>query len=284
MKNAQTKLLIAIVSIFTVGAIISGIVILGYSADAKRLEGLNEKMAAEIFKTEPVVSIALPTQSSQTDDSHTDGAPDEADDNSTVSVLTSHNSEGYLYKFLNLKHQYEDFVGWITIGENDEINLPVMQAEDNEYYLDRSYDGDENRYGAVFMDYLNDPTELSRNTFLYGHHYLGDDHIFAKLEKYHKEAYALENSAYYFATVKDEYECQIFASYLITPDSWRYYEVSFVDDEDFMDYVNSAIERSDVDYGVTVSAEDKIISLSTCDYTFDGARQLIHAKLVKKNG
>lgn len=271
MKKAKRIILLALICAFAAGAAISGAYILEYKNESDHSRELAEQLRSELQTT---VITPLPEPSAGTAFALTTQAPKPDE---------THTSEGYLYKYLLLRRQYKEFVGWITIGENDEMSYPVMQSADNEYYLTHSVDGEENRYGAVFMDCACNAGELGRNTYVYGHHYLGGDEMFARLEKYLDTDYAAVHSSFYFSTVYDEYDCEIFSIYTTYPDDWRLYAVSFTDDADFMGYVNDALESSELDFGVEVTARDKIISLSTCDYSFNGAREIIHAVLHKRD-
>ena len=62
----------------------------------------------------------------------------------------------------------EDVVGWIYIP-GTEVNYPVVQGDDNEYYLHRTFEKKDNFTGAIFLDYLCQPDFSSDNTILYGH-------------------------------------------------------------------------------------------------------------------
>ena len=186
-----------------------------------------------------------------------------------------------LEKYLPLLYEYPDFAGWLTIGRNDVIDTLVVRTTDNEFYLDHDFTGASAWGGAVFMDCYDALEPLSRNTILYGHH-LADqfsNRMFGELESFKTPSYTLENQTFYFATPFREYTATIFAVYTLYPSDWRLYSVEFVDDQDFLDYCNDAISQSRVDCGVTVQPDDKIITLSTCDYTGNDYRLIVQAVL-----
>ena len=83
--------------------------------------------------------------------------------------------------FTNLLAKNKDTVAFINV-EGTNINYPVVQADDNDYYLKHSFDGKKNQAGWVFADYRNSFTELDKNTILYGHGRL-DYTIFGSLKK-----------------------------------------------------------------------------------------------------
>jgi sortase B len=111
---------------------------------------------------------------------------------------------------------------------------------------------------------------------------MGDGKMFAELTYYKRESFAKAVPSFYFSTLTDEYDCYVFSAYNVYPDNWRLYDITFEDDADFMDFVGDALERSVFDFGVEVTAEDKIISLSTCDYVYKNARMLVHAVLRRR--
>src|SRR5699024_6233805 len=71
-------------------------------------------------------------------------------------------------QFNDLHEINEDIIGWITINDT-KINYPILQAEDNDYYLDRNYKHEDSPAGSIFMDYRNDVEQDNRNTIVYGH-------------------------------------------------------------------------------------------------------------------
>lgn len=186
-----------------------------------------------------------------------------------------------LEKYLPLLYEYPDFAGWLTIGKNDVIDTLVVRTTDNEFYLDHDFTGASAWGGAVFMDCYDALEPLSRNTILYGHH-LADqfsNRMFGELESFKTPSYTLENQTFYFATPFREYTATIFAVYTLYPSDWRLYSVEFADDQDFLDYCSDAISQSRVDCGVTIQPDDKIITLSTCDYTANDYRLIVQAVL-----
>lgn len=81
-----------------------------------------------------------------------------------------------------LKRENEDIVAWLYLPAVD-LSYPVLQADDNEYYLHRSVRKEELFAGSIFMDYYNSPDLKNYNTILYGHN-MRDGSMFAKLKEY----------------------------------------------------------------------------------------------------
>ena len=184
----------------------------------------------------------------------------------------------YKMVFEELKEINDDTIGWITVN-NTNINYPVVQAEDNDYYLKRDYFKNKNRHGWIFMDYRNDSNNLSKNTIIYGHN-LANQKMFGTLR------YALNSSWYKksnnqiitFNTVKQNMRFQIFSIYKV-PVTTDYLQVTFPSDSSYLDFIKMITERSIYDFNEEVTANDKILTLSTCSNGHD-QRLVVHAKLI----
>ena len=180
----------------------------------------------------------------------------------------------------DLQQRNPEVVGWIEL-EGTEIDYPIVQAEDNDYYLKRDWLGESNSAGAIFMDYRNDPEALEErktHTIIYGHH-RQDGSMFQNLVKYKEEEYFRESPTF---EVTDQYEThtyEVFSAYVTTTDFY-FIETRFPEDEDFEGFLEAITERQMYDTGVTVSAEDHLLTLSTCTYEYDDARFVVHARRV----
>lgn len=84
-------------------------------------------------------------------------------------------------QFQDLQKINPEIVGWITMDDT-QINYPIVQAKDNDYYLFRNYKGEDMRAGSIFMDHRNDVKSQNRNTILYGHR-MKDGSMFGSLKK-----------------------------------------------------------------------------------------------------
>lgn len=181
--------------------------------------------------------------------------------------------------FNYLRQVNEDIVGWL-ISDSGEINYPIVRGADNSYYLNHLFDGTYNKNGALFMDYRNTPGFVDRNTFIYGHN-MKNGSMFAPLLQYADQAYYDAYPEMRIITPDGTYRLEIFSGYTTTGDSASY-QLDFYDDGAYVDYISQIKEQSDFVSDVEVDTEDKIITLSTCAYSFDEARYLVHAKLVKE--
>lgn len=167
-----------------------------------------------------------------------------------------------------------DVVGWIYI-DGTKINYPVLQGENNDTYLHHMIDGEYNRAGSIFMDYRNSPDYTDKNTVLYGHH-MNDDSMFAQLVYYQDQSFYEEHPVGYLFTPDRTYELHFFSGFVtdMRDDAWQ---MSFTSDSDYADWLLDTASRSEFNCGILPTAQDQILTLSTCTYEFDDARFILAA-------
>lgn len=184
-------------------------------------------------------------------------------------------------QFNDLHAVNENIVGWVTV-DGTKLDNPILQAEDNDFYLNRNFKDQYSRAGSVFMDYRNDLKNLGKNTIIYGHA-MRNDTMFGSLKKYGEQAYADQHSTIYFDTLYESYEIEVFAAYETTIDFY-YIETDFSSDAHFAQFIDEVQERSIIDMDVTVNPEDQILTLSTCNNSVNSKdkRYVVHGKLVKR--
>lgn len=184
-------------------------------------------------------------------------------------------------QFVDLQKVNENIVGWVS-AEGTKLNNPILQAEDNEFYLDRNFKDKSSRAGSVFMDYRNDMDAHNRNTILYGHA-MKNGTMFGDLKKYGEQDYAEKHASVYFDSLYEGYDVEVFAAYETTIDFY-YIETDFETDEEFNQYIDEVKERSSIEMPVDVNPDDEIITLSTCDnlVTSNDRRYVVQGKLVKR--
>ena len=171
--------------------------------------------------------------------------------------------------FSILKQENQDIVAWIYC-ENTPINYPVLQSNDNEYYLRRLINGEYNTAGSIFMDYRNHSNMNDDNTIIYGHN-MKNDTMFGTLTKYKEQEYYENNRIMYLFTPEKNYMIELFAGCTISVDS-DVYNLSQINKDEI-------INESDFKSDIIVEDEDKTITLSTCSYDYDGARYIIMGKI-----
>lgn len=182
--------------------------------------------------------------------------------------------------FNELLKKNPDTVGWIRVGGTN-INYPVVQASNNEYYLNHSFDETWNDAGWVFMDYRNNSTNFDKNTIIYGHSRL-DKSIFGSLRNITTNNWYKDTDNYIikFSTPTENTLWQIFSVYTIEAESY-YITTNFSSDEEYNTWLKTMYDRSVFDFHTSVNKDDKVLTLSSC-YTSDGIRVVLHAKLIKQ--
>ncbi len=181
--------------------------------------------------------------------------------------------------FKDLKKQNSDTVGWIIVN-NTNVNYPVVQTTNNDYYLHHSFNRKVNGAGWVFADFRNNFNELSQNTVIYAHG-RKDKVMFGSLTNtlkanWYKKA---ENQIIQLSTIKYNTMWQIFAIYKIEAESY-YITTDFGSNESYQSFIDTMVSRSIYDFGIDVTTDDKLLTLSTC-YNDNGIRLVVQAKLVK---
>lgn len=184
-------------------------------------------------------------------------------------------------QFADLKKVNDDIVGWVTVDDT-KINYPILQAEDNDYYLTRDYEKEHSFAGSIFMDYRNDVEAYNSNMVIYGHR-MRDNSMFNSLKNFLDEDFFNNHKTIHFDTMYESYEAEVFAAYSTTTD-FNYIQTDFDNAVDFWVLTEEMRKKSKHESEVSLNMEDQIITLSTCDYTLDPdqGRLVVHAKLVKR--
>lgn len=170
--------------------------------------------------------------------------------------------------FTVLKQDNEDIIGWIY-SENTPINLPILQSDDNDYYLRRLYTGKYNTSGSIFMDFRNKPDFTDELTIIYGHN-MKNDSMFGTLQNYEKKGYYDEHKIMYLFTPEKDYTIKVFAGLSISADS-NIYNIQDVD----KNLIDNFVSKSDFKTDVIVNDDSNIVILSTCAYEYQGARYIV---------
>lgn len=215
---------------------------------------------------------------------------DETDDNDKTELINKDddlNSDYWYYikfplinvNFSELKAKNSDTVAWINVN-NTNINYPVVQTTNNDFYLNHSYSKDYNEAGWVFLDYRNNKDFSDKNNIIYAHSRL-DKTMFGSLSRALNESW-YQNKDNHIVRISNEHEnslWQIFSIYIIDTESY-YVTTSFNNGSDYLKFLNTLKDRSKYNFNTTLSGDDRIITLSTC-YD-DSKKTVVHAKLIKR--
>ncbi|MDE5680288.1 MAG: class B sortase [Lachnospiraceae bacterium] len=176
-----------------------------------------------------------------------------------------------------LKEMNEDFRGWLYFPALD-ISYPIVQGEDNNYYLKHSFEGERMGAGCIFMDCGASPDWSDRNTFVFGHN-MRDESMFGSFKRLMADPTLCQvNTCFYIYTRDYVYTYEIFAFYETKSTSDRY--MTFTSDENYDLYVKWALENTEYRSEADLSERGNIVSLSTC-YGSAGTsrRMIIHGTL-----
>lgn len=168
-----------------------------------------------------------------------------------------------------------DVLGWIHIP-GTKIDYPILQGEDNEYYLKRTWKGHRNPVGSIFLESRNSPDFTDWNTIIYGHN-MGDGSMFAPLHRYKKQDFWEKNPYIYIVTDAGVLRYEIFSSYNAKVGS-KTYGLSFNQTETREEFIAMALENSNIDTGIVPEVTDQIITLSTCSGG-EETRRVVHARM-----
>lgn len=191
--------------------------------------------------------------------------------------------------------------GWIYLSDSV-INYPIMQSRDNEYYLNHIFDGQVNSAGSLFLDYRTKDIKSDRCVIIYGHN-IKNGTMFGGLKKYKDPEYYGEHRVMYIFVPEGRYQVEIIAASLIkadddmyVPSNWDTYYEEYVDrlvDGSMIEGVlvkgatlgSSAVvgetaETGDLEPDKHRAEDERYVLLSTCDYTFSGARLVVLGRFV----
>lgn len=202
----------------------------------------------------------------------------EEQEEGTVETMQEENLLVPKIDFASLKAINEDVVGWLYLPDTV-INYPVVQGDDNSYYLKRLVDGSYNANGSLFVDYQNEMDFSDDNTLIYGHH-MDSGKMFATLVKYKNQEFYDAHPVAYFLTEEKNYKIEIFSGYVTTPDS-NSYLLKAGSREQTIAWMKEMFHNSDFFADVTITPEDHIVTFSTCDYEFHDARYVVHGKMTE---
>lgn len=180
-------------------------------------------------------------------------------------------------KFLEIN---PDFVGYLSVP-NTPIEYPVVQAADNEYYLDHDFAKEKQPGGTIFLDSRTPIFPMDRHLVLYGHS-MNDKTMFGTLNNYTNQDYWDTSRYIYLDTLYGMEKWEIFSAYTTSTD-FNYVQTSFSSDSSFQKFIETIAEKSVIDTGILPTSDDVLLTLSTCSYSFENARFVVHARLVKEH-
>jgi len=244
-KNKKEIFLNILIIIFVIALIISALYIIKWFIDNKE----NEKISDKVLETI--------TESNEDKKTETE----------------------YRVDFEKLKEINNQIVAYLKVN-GTKIEYAVVQAKDNDYYLRRGLDKKYNVGGSIFIDCKNKLDGTDKNIVIYGHN-MKDDSMFGTLKNILKEEWynKKENSIINLTTEKEEQKYQVFSIYQIKTENY-YVKTEFKNNE-FKEFIKTLKDRSIKDFGIDITAEDGILTLSTCADN-SKYRIVVHAKRIRE--
>lgn len=229
--------------------ILVAVVVFGYGAYQLAYTGLDYKRASDEYgeiKKEYVRDESTGKEERESDASEEKGRVD----------------------FTGLQNQNGDTVGWLVM-DGLGISYPIMQSDDNAYYLKHTFERNYHFAGSIFMDCQNSSDLTDQNTILYGHN-MKDGSMFGKLKEY-KSQERYEGNQYMWVYTPDKVRrYEVFSCRLVNANSGAYRQ-QFDGAEEFTEYASQAVHDSIIKSKENISfrKDDAIITLSTCSSDAD---------------
>lgn len=205
-------------------------------------------------------------------------------DEVVVHLDTEEKNYVVLEKYKSLYKTNKNLIGWLKIDDTN-IDYPVMQTVNNEYYLDHNTKQEKDKNGTLFLDKDCSITRTSTNYIIYGHH-MKSGKMFGDLDNYKDEDFYKKHKTISFDTIYEEgtYEVMyVFLSKIYYEEEvvFKYYQ--FIDansEQEFNSYMEEMAQMSLYDTGVTAQYGDQLLTLSTCDYEQEDGRFVVVAKRI----
>lgn len=179
----------------------------------------------------------------------------------------------YQTKFAALYAQNPDVAGWIKI-EGTKVNYVVVQANDNTTYDRTDFSRNHNNHGVPFVDFRVSQQEPSTNTVIYAHN-MNDGQMFGELMGYKSLAYYQKHPTISYDSIYYDGQYKIFGIVICKQDDPEFNYHNFIEapnDSAMLEYISKIRERSLINTKVDVGIQDKLLTLSTCDYSFKSAK------------
>ena len=213
------------------------------------------------------------------------------DDSPLVENIVNDNSEPQenveterMKKLKELQKENSDIVAWLQI-EDSKINYPVLQGEDNSFYMTHDYKKEYSKDGSLFLDKDYDWSVPSSNLLIYGHNNRGSTEMFVDLMNYKEEDYYKNHKTIRFTTAEEDAEYEIIAVFLSRvyykseKDVFRYYFfINAENEQEFNEYVENSKKASLYNIDATAKYGDQLLTLSTCSFHTEDGRLAVVAR------
>lgn len=195
-------------------------------------------------------------------------------------------SNKFTDKVKELQQENSDIKGWIRI-EDTNINYPLLQTTDNDYYVTHNYKKEKSSYGSIFINCNSNLKDSNSNVIIYGHD-MKDNQMFKDLLQYQNKSFYEDHPTIKIATDEGEEEYEIviaFKSRVFYQDEknvFRYYNYyNFENENQYNKYINNCKKIQLYDTEKTATYGEQLITLITCEYSQENGRMVVVAKKVQ---
>lgn len=228
------------------------------------LAALDEASEPEITTTAITTTMAEGTAESTTEAVITTATPE----------LPLEVKEQLIDSAQSLNTAYPDAIGWLYIPDTV-INYPVMQSDDNFYYLEHAYDGSPLKAGSVYLDYRCEGRFQNPINIVYAHN-MKNGSMFAQITRFKNESFFESHKYGWLATPEAVYRIDFFS---LAVADWH--DDLYKGDTFISKWIPHIYDKSAVSREMTYTADDRFVSFSTCSYEFENARNILTGKLVE---
>ena len=171
-------------------------------------------------------------------------------------------SENHTKSFEELQKINPDVFGWIRINDTN-VNYPLLQAEDDDTYMNTDAEGNYSLSGSIFLHCANAPDFSDFNNLIYGHHMekhkmFGDVGLFTEKKYFDEHPYGnlffdgKDHGIEFYALLQaDAYNERLFS---VCP------ETSEAKQEYLQEITDNALHKRNLD----ITEEDHLVLLITC--------------------
>lgn len=270
-KVLFTAIVLLLVAAFGISAFMVG----NYLLDGKKQEDRYNELSQIASNTQTATQTTAATVPQETTEET--AAPTET---TVPAEATEPTEPGMLSGYKEIYEMNNDVVGWIKM-EGTKMDYPVMQTPSKpNFYLDKDFDKKNSKRGCIYAKEECDINTPSDNITIFGHN-MQDGSMFACLGNYTSKRAWEENSLIFFDTLTEYHTYKIFAVFKTSANlgqGFRYH--TFVDaanEQEFDEFVSTCKQLSFYETGITPVYGDKLICLSTCEYSLDNGRLVVAA-------
>ena len=228
------------------------------------LSALDEASESETTVSETTTTITEGTDEPTTAEIITTASPE----------LSSEVQQSLIDSAVSLNDAYPDALGWLYIPDTV-ISYPILQSDDNFYYLDHAYDGTPLKAGSVFLDYRCEGRFRNPINIVYAHN-MKNGSMFAQITRFKNDSFFESHKYGWLATPETVYRIDFFS---LAVADWH--DSLYEGDTSISEWIPHIYDKSAVSREMSYSNDDRFVSLSTCSYEFTNARNILTGKLVE---